>query len=261
VITVLRGCGGVGATTVTLNLAALLARGRGKAAPGSKKVAVLDLDLQFGDADLALNLEPRSTVVDVLRAQDTLDARLLQSAMIDHASGIRLLAAPPRLIPLDALNPGFAGEIISTATQLHDYTFVDLPSGWSDWTLPILRRSSLLVLLTPPTVQGAVGARRVLEALEEADVTAPSLLVLNKMSGMVEAFEKPSRIGKALNRGVDAVLSLDATATRAFDRGVLLVDAFPNAKLSRELRNLAGRVESALVERKQKSLQIPGAAV
>jgi len=262
VITVLRGCGGVGATTVTLNLAALLGRDHGKAAaPRHKKVAVLDFDLQFGDADLALNLEPRTTIVDVLRAQDRLDARLLQSAMIDHPSGLRLLAAPPRLIPLDALNSGFAGEIIDTATQLHDYTLVDLPGGWSDWTLPILRRSSLLILITPPTVQGAVGARRVLEALEEADVTAPSLLVLNKMSGVVEAFEKPSRIGKALNRGVDAVLSLDPTATRAFDRGVLLVDAFPNAKLSRELRNLVGRVDSALTERKQKSLQIPGAAV
>jgi pilus assembly protein CpaE len=263
VITVLRGCGGVGATTVTLNLAALLGRGRGrgKGAPSGKKVAVLDLDLQFGDADLALNLEPRSTVVDVLRAQDRLDARLLQSAMIDHSSGLRLLAAPPRLIPLDALNPGFAGEIISTATQLYDYTFVDLPGGWSDWTLPILRRSSLIVLLAPPTVQGAVGARRVLEALEEADVTAPSLLALNKMSGVVEAFEKPSRIGKALNRGIDAVLSLDPTATRAFDRGVLLVDAFPNAKLSRELRNLAGKLETALAEPKHKSFQITGAAV
>jgi len=260
IITIVRGCGGVGATTVALNLAALMGRPARKGAQARQSTAVLDLDLQFGDADLALNLEPRSTLVDVLRAEQRFDGRLLQSAMIEHSSGLRLLAAPPTLVPLDALSPGFAGQIVTQSAQLHDYTFVDLPCVWADWTLPILRQSSLLILLSPPTVQGAIAAKRVFQAMEEAEVVTPTLFVLNKLAGMVEAFEKPSRIGKSLSRTVDAVLSLDATATRAFDRGVLLAEAFPNARLTRELRTLAAKIEPTLAQAGQRQPELTGAA-
>jgi pilus assembly protein CpaE len=260
VVSVLRANGGAGATTVALNLAALFARADRKVRRDHKSVAVLDLDLQFGDADLALNLEPRSTLVDVLRAEQRFDGRLLQSAMIEHSSGIRLLAAPPKLVPLDALSASFAARIVTQSAQLHDYTFVDLPHVWSDWTLSVLRASSLVILLAPPTVQGAVGARRALDALEDAAVATPTLFVLNKLAGVVDAFEKPSRIGKSLNRAVDTVLALDPTAPRAFDRGVLLTDAFPNARLTRELRTLATKLEAALAAAEQRQLEQTGAA-
>lgn len=259
VVTVLRAHGGAGATTVALNLAAATLRGDRKAGREARSVAMLDLDLQFGDSDLALNLEPRSTIVDVLRAQQRFDGRLMQSAMIEHDSGLRLLTAPPNLVPLDALTPAFAAEIIGKSAQLHDYTFVDLPYAWTDWTLAVLRRSSILILLAEPNVQGAIGARRVLNALAEAEVEAPTLFVLNKLAGMVDAFEKPSRIGKSLSRAVDASLSLDATATRAFDRGVLLTEAFPNARLSRELRSLAAKIEPTLARAAQ-AVELTGAA-
>ncbi|WP_395670237.1 CpaE family protein [Phenylobacterium sp.] len=241
VITVLRASGGAGATTVALNLAALLGRPERKGAP-RRTSTMLDLDLQFGDADLALDLEPRSTVVDVLRAEQRFDGRLLQSAMVDHNSGLRLLASPPDVVPLDALSPAFAARIVAQSAQLHDFTVVDLPVAWTDWTIQILRDSSRLVLVAPPTVQGAIGVKRILDGLEAAAIETPALFVMNKLANMVDAFEKPSRIAKSLNRPVDAVLSLDASAARAFDRGVLLVDAFPNARLARELRGLAAKV-------------------
>lgn len=260
VVTMLRASGGAGATTVALNLAALAVRPDRKLGRERRSAAVLDLDLQFGDADLALNLEPRSTLVDILRAEQRFDGRLLQSAMIDHSCGLRLLASPRKVVPLDALTPTFASEIVTQSAELHDYTFVDLPCVWTDWTLPILRQSSLLILLATPTVQGAIGARRVIEALEDAEVETPMLFVLNKLAGMVEAFEKPSRIGKSLNRTVDATLSLDPAATRAFDRGVPLIEAFPNARLTRELRALAAKIEPTLAQTEQRQLEHVGAA-
>lgn len=246
VVTVLRACGGAGATTLALNLAALMIQPGRKSKQPPRSACVLDLDLQFGDADLALNLEPRSSLVDVLRAERRFDRRLLQSAMVEHTSGLHLLAAPPSLVPLDALDPSFAAEILDQAAQLHDYVFVDLPCVWTDWTLPILRRSSAIVLVSPPTVQGAISAKRVLDALEEAQVASPRLFVLNKLAGVVESLDKPGRIAKSLNRKIDAALSLDATATRAFERGALLAESFPNARITRELRNLAGRLEGLL---------------
>ena len=243
VVTIMKAVGGAGATTTALNLAALFAQSDRKRQTPGRSAAVLDLDIQFGDAALALNLEPRSSLVDVLRARDRFDGRFLQTAMTDHASSLRLLAAPPNVVPLDALTPDFAAEIVIRSAELHDYTFVDLPRVWTDWTLQILRRSTRIVLLAPATVQGAVGARRTLDALAEEAVETPTLFVLNRVAGMVEAFEKPSQIGHSLNRTVDAVLSLDANATRAFDRGTLFVNAFPKARLTRDLRTLADKID------------------
>jgi pilus assembly protein CpaE len=261
VITVLRCSGGAGATTVALNLAALTAKPERKAGRVAKRVAFLDFDLQFGDADLALNLEPKSTIVDVLRAEKRFDGQLLQGAMVDHASGLRILASPPKLIPLDALNASFAARIVRQSAQLHDYTFVDLPLVWTDWTLPILRESSLLLMVGAPTVQGAVGARRVLDALQESGVETPVLFVLNKLAGMVDAFEKPSRIGKSLSRNIDASLIFDAAAARAFERGVLLADAYPNARITRELRGLSAKLDPAIAQtERQRQTERAGAA-
>lgn len=260
VITVLGAGGGVGATTLALNLAALTARPERKAHPTGRSVAFLDLDLQFGDADLALNLEPRSSIVDVLRAEARFDGRLLQGAMIDHGSGLRLLTAPPKLIPLDALSANFAARIVAQAAQLHDHTFVDLPSVWTDWTLPILRQSSLVLVVGAPTVHGAVAIRRVFDALDEAEIETPTCLVLNKLAGVMDAFEKPSRIGKSLSRTIDATLSLDATAARAFDRGVLLAEAFPNARITRELRALAGKLGPMIARAPRHHAEPAGAA-
>lgn len=260
IISVIRANGGAGATTLALNLAALSARPERKPRGRPRTAAVLDLDLQLGDADLALNLEPRSSLIDVLRAEQRFDGRLLQGAMVEHASGLRLLAAPPKVVPLDALSPTFAAAIVGQSARLHDYTFVDLPYAWTDWTLAVLRQSSLLLVVAAPCVQGAIGARRVFDALDDAGVRTPALFVLNKLSGLVDSIEKPARIGKSLNRSVDAALALDATGMRAAERGVLLADAYPNARLTRELRGLAGKLGPAMTQADRRQLELSGAA-
>jgi pilus assembly protein CpaE len=251
VISVLKAVGGVGATTAAVSLAALSARGEPRRKHPGRRTALLDLDLQQGDAEVALNLEPRSNLLDVIRAQGRFDGRFLEGAMVQHGSGLSLLACPQKIVPLDALSADFAAEIVRQSARVHERTYVDLPAVWTDWTLAVLRASDLVILLTSPTVQGALGARRTLDALNEAGVGesglgAPILLALSGVCGLVDAFEKPSRIGRSLERPVDAVLSHDAAATRAFDRGAPLVEAFPNTRLARDLRDLARRLEEKL---------------
>jgi pilus assembly protein CpaE len=246
VVSVVKGCGGAGATTVALNLAGLLAHGDEKRARPPRSTAVLDLDLQFGDAALALDVQPRSTIVDMLRAQERVDARFVDSVMTEHSSGLKLLAAPPSVVPLDAISGDFAVDLIEHAAASFERTIIDLPASWTDWTFPVLARSELIVLVTTPTVAGAIGARRVLDALAEAAVQRPVLLVLNKLVGVLDAFEKPHRIGRSLEMGVDAALSLDPMAIKASDRGQLIVQAFPNSKLARDLRPAAAKLDGRL---------------
>ncbi|HEX3699093.1 MAG TPA: hypothetical protein VHV27_00310 [Phenylobacterium sp.] len=246
VISVLKGCGGAGATTFALNLTALLAKGDDKRRREPQSAAVLDLDLQFGDSDLALDLAPRGTLVDIVQAGERLDPRFLESVMSEHASGLKLLAPPPGIVPLDALSAGFAVEVVDHAARAFERTLIDLPAAWTDWTFPVLGRSDLVVLITAPTVAGAVGARRMLEGLKAAGVQTPVFLVLNRLQGLLESFDKPSRIGRSLETAVDAALRFDAAAGKAADRGQLVVEAFANGPLAKDLRACAARLEGRL---------------
>ncbi|MBC6982418.1 hypothetical protein [Caulobacter sp. 17J80-11] len=247
-IAVVKAGGGVGATLVAVNLAVLLQGGGHSKGAASKSAALLDFDLQFGDAAAALDLQPRSTLVDILRARDRFDGRFLDGVLTPHASGLKVLAAPPTIVPSGVLDGGFAETVLHHATASHDVTVVDLPTVWSDWTLPVLRRADAVVLVARPTVSGALRARRVLDACEEARLDTPVVFVLNGCAGPLEAIERSDRIGKSLGRPVDAALSLDAAAGRAADRGRPVVDAFPNTRLSRELRTVARKVELKLGE-------------
>lgn len=126
VVTFLKASGGVGATTAAINLAALAARGEPKQKRPARSTAMLDLDLQFGDADIALNLEPRSNLLDVIRAQSRFDGRFLQGVMTEHGSGLRVLPVAQKIVPLDALSADFAADIVRQSARLHERTFVDL---------------------------------------------------------------------------------------------------------------------------------------
>src|ERR671933_806179 len=81
--------GGTGKTLTSCNLAVALAR-------KAKKVALVDLDLQFGDVGLALGLTPERTIYDLAKSGGSLDIEKIEAYLTEHSSGLRVLLAPTR---------------------------------------------------------------------------------------------------------------------------------------------------------------------
>ncbi|HYF22063.1 MAG TPA: hypothetical protein VD929_01570 [Caulobacteraceae bacterium] len=246
VVAVVKGAGGSGATLVAANLAAALAQPSRKPARPARRTAILDLDLQFGDAAVAFDAQPRHTVLDALKSRARLDASFFDGLLTDTQEGVRLLAAPPSLLPLDAIDAATAVRLVEEARAAHDLTFVDLPAAWTDWTAAVLNAADLVVLVTGATVSGATGARRVLDGLAEIGAPAEVMLVLNRGGGLLDGRDRAAKIARVLEVEAAVMLGEDSAALKAADRGRPVVVAAPSSRLAKELQAAAARLDARL---------------
>lgn len=153
VITVFGAKGGVGKSTLTVNLAAALAR----QAPG--RVVVVDFDLEFGAVAAMLSCRPLATVVDLVRAP-ALTPELIDRALLDVSSaGISILAAPPTPdlateVEVAALpgTPNGVMAIISELKRRFDWVLIDTAANFRDVNLTAFDAATIIYLVTTPDI-------------------------------------------------------------------------------------------------------------
>lgn len=236
VISVLRASGGVGATTVAIQAALDLHKPRRKV---TRKVALLDLDLQFGSIGLYLDLQSKSSLLDILRGTSRIDGELLRSAMSEHKSGLKVLTAPATPVPLEALGGDTLGELLEIARHEFDYVVVDLPHALTAWTDALLTRSDLLVMVTELNVPAVRHARRMLDILnEEGLYTVPTVLALNRYRFTLFGGKlRRGQAEKALGRAFDHYLPNEYdTVVSALNQGVPVTEIKRRSKFVRAVR-------------------------
>lgn len=239
VITVGRAKGGAGATTLAVNLALSLIEPIGKEEP--KRVCLLDLDLQFGDAALYLDLDPRSDLVEIVQKPTRLDTSLLLSAMTEHGSGLEVLQAPIEPMPLEAMRTETVGRIIDLAQQEFDYVVIDMPLALTSWYEMVLDMTDKLYLVTQLNVPAIRQTRRLIDILKDEGLySLPVSIVLNRY---VRRFNEHTRIrqcSRALDNTIEHYLVEDErTVLEAVNRGVALSEVRRRSKICRTIRNMA----------------------
>lgn len=134
--------GGIGKTTLAVNLAVALATETGQ------PTVLLDLYTQFGDTSLLLNLSPRRTLAD-LAPLDTadMDERLLEDHLERHECGLRVLAGAAAPLPLDALSPESLGPRLGLLKRGHKYIVLDVPPVLHATTLHALSHATVVLLI------------------------------------------------------------------------------------------------------------------
>jgi pilus assembly protein CpaE len=236
IITFLHGSGGAGATTLAVNAAACL-----KAANKDNNVCVLDMDVQFGQVALNLDLSNARGILDVIEAPERLDATFLEGLMAHHESGIDVLSAPDVLLSLDSFSPEFAGRLLNIAMELYDFIVVDMPIALTNWSQTILGRTSVVVLVGQLTVPGIRQLRR-LVSIMAADGAGDldMLVVLNRYLGGWKGSIQPDEAAKALGRPIDFLVANDyKTVSAAVDRGILISEISSRARIVKDVEKLA----------------------
>jgi pilus assembly protein CpaE len=134
-ICVLGPKGGTGKTLTSCNLAVSLAQ-------DGHKVAIVDLDLQFGDVGLALGLAPERTIYDLAKAGGSLDAEKVEGYLVAHSSGVRVLMAPTRPDQAGAITVEFLRDVYAALRAGNDFVVVDTPPGFTPEVIASIDSSS-----------------------------------------------------------------------------------------------------------------------
>jgi Flp pilus assembly CpaE family ATPase len=252
VIAVSRAKGGMGASTLAAHIALALSEKRHRQEP-DKEVALLDLDLQFGDLSLMLDLEPSNEMVEMIRNPARLDGALLRASMTRHASGLSVLQAPGEVVPLDALPNATAGKLIELAREEFEYVVIDLPLVVPRWLEAVLQHADQLVAVTQLNVAAIRQTRRWLDFLkEEALYDLPVSVVLNRYVWRLGERARLKQAIRALDHPIDHYVPDDtALALEAINRGTPLFEIRRRAKLCRSLRQVTATCVTMMQQREQ----------
>jgi pilus assembly protein CpaE len=233
VIAVLSPKGGAGKTTVATNLAARLAL----SSPG--RVAIVDVDLQFGDVASALGLGPQATVADAARLGSQLDSTALKVFLEPHSSGLYALVGPHFPAEADEVTSEVVGRIIDLLAAEFDYVVLDTAAGLDEYTLAAAERADDLVLVCVTDVPSVRGLRKALDAIDLLGMTkARRHLVLNRSDDKVglSAADIEATIGVAVEASVPTSRSIQI----AVNQGMPVVQSDPKSPAGKAMTNLAG---------------------
>jgi pilus assembly protein CpaE len=175
--------GGVGCTTLAVNVASALAQSKGRSSGASGlRVAMVDCRLQFGDVKIMLDLRASRSIVDVVNNIDDLDVDLIESAMVrDERTGLKTLLAPPKPEMAEMVHADHLRTVLETLKQMFDYVIVDMGSRIQDLELSVFDQADRIVLIVTPDLPSITSIRHFLELVEALKYSSSQvLLVLNK---------------------------------------------------------------------------------
>ncbi|MGJ9421286.1 AAA family ATPase [Aeromicrobium sp. CF3.5] len=208
--------GGVGKTTVAVNMAVELAR----IAPS--QVVVVDLDLQFGDVATMLDLQPDHSIADVFASGGGLDTLMLKTYLAAHGSGLWLVAAPNSPAAADVVDASHVKELLQVLKGAFRYVVVDTGSGLDEPTLAALEVATDAVFVSNLDVSSVRNMRKEVEILGTVGLLPERhRLVVNmadRRSGM-----KPGDVSAVVGLPVGAVIPRSPELLLACNQGVPLL--------------------------------------
>lgn len=227
------GCrGGLGCTTLAVNLAVHLRNAN------HGEIALVDLDLQRGDAGAFLNLNPSQSIAALTNARE-IDEIFLHSAMTRHGSGLFLLGAPDKVEEAENVGHGEVTSALRLLRSQYRYTVIDTPRTVTPAVVAAFEQSDHLLLVTDLTVPGVRAARRTMDMLEKLEIPMQTvqLVVTQATQGAIDLADAARTIGK------DPYLVVpndQATANQAMNTGAPLNGK--QSALSEAIAELAGKL-------------------
>jgi pilus assembly protein CpaE len=237
--------GGVGRTTIAVNLAVAMAQDL------KKKVVVVDASFQFGDVGVLLNLNPKNkSIADLApELEASGEPESLDTFVISHSSGIGVLLAPPSPEMADLIGPAGLKRILEALRHKNDVVIVDCSAWFNDTSLAVLDIADVILTMLTLEITSIKNMRLMLEVVDQLGYESDKVqLVLNRADSTLGI--RLQDVEHSIGRKVDHTIVSDGrTVVYALNRGVPFYLGNREAPVSQDILRLAtaivGQAEEA----------------
>lgn len=231
-VTVFSPKGGVGKTTLAVNLAIALTGG------GDKRVCLVDLDLGFGDVAITLQMFPARTIADAVPFENVLDMSLLEPLLTAYRDGLFALVAPVQPDAKDSIPAPLVGKILALLKAEFDFVVVDSAPAFDEHVLQALDQTDQLLLVTTLDVPTIKNVKIAVETLDLLNFPVDRRkLVLNRADEKVGLSQ--DKVESTLGLKVQVAVPMSPQVANATNAGEPIVSSLPKHAVSVVVNNLA----------------------
>jgi Flp pilus assembly protein, ATPase CpaE len=239
VVTTVAGTGGgVGCTSLAVNLGCALA------ANPENSVAIIDLDLSLGDADVWLDIIPDYTIQDVADNIGRLDFTMLKRSLTQHPCGAFLLPRPVHMEANSPMTPDQLQRVIALLKATFTHLIIDVSKSYSALDRAAMEISNHILVVTQLDLPCLRNVVRINQFLDEQGLGEKIRVIVNR----VGLGDTQISLGKALETiGREVYFQIPneyAVMVESRNNGVPLVTEFPKAKITRAIQQLASQLDS-----------------
>lgn len=221
--------GGVGKSVICTNLAYAAAQ------KSRNRVAIVDLDIQFGDVCILMNVEPRKTILELIQEGEESGKEMLEDFLYER-HGVHILAPPVRPELAELVSPQAVARILNLFRNDYDYTFIDTPSYVDEVTLTGLEMSDTILLVVSLDLPSIQNSKKGIEILRSLGLMHRTKIVLNRSSGV--AGIDPRDVARVLNVTIGAEIPSDGRLVFAsMNQGIPYAKINPKAPVSKGIAN------------------------
>ncbi|MBN2104602.1 AAA family ATPase [bacterium] len=178
--------GGVGTTTVATNMATSLARHT------KKDVIIVDLDLQFGNVALHMNVKSKYSILDIVNCIDQIEIPLLKSQMPKGTNGVSVLSVPSRIEDVENIKSVHIEKLLLMLRKVFDYIIIDTHNAFDDLSIKAMDESNFVLLVTTLDVPSLFHTKRSLQLFQKMAYTMEKLFIVINRYNALEEFDLKS---------------------------------------------------------------------
>ncbi len=243
IITFFSPKGGVGRTTIATNLAVALHQSTGE------PVVLVDGSLPFGDIAVILNMSPKAkTIADLVGSFDQVDAEVLESVLVQHSTGIKVLLAPPTPEAAELITGANIKKVLETLREAYAYIVVDTWPSFQEQVLTMLDVADVILTLMTLEITSLKNVRVFMEIAEKLGYDEQKVQLVanrNDSSGGIKA----SDVEASLARKIPHTIVSDGRAlVLAVNRGVPFVISHRDSQVAKDIFTLASKLSGADAE-------------
>jgi pilus assembly protein CpaE len=256
VITLAGVSGGVGCTSLAINLACVLAQNP------QNSVTIIDLDFALGDADVWLDIIPDYTIQDVAENITRLDYSLLKRSLTKHDCGAFLLPRPVQMEEGTRINPEQLRRVIALLKATFTHLLIDVSKSYSPLDLAAMQSSDVVLLVTQLDLPCLRNVVRLMQFFEKSEELANKIRVVVNRLGLEDSQISLNKALETIGREVYWQIPNDyATIVESRNNGIPLITQAPRAKITKAIEQLAmdlGKVEEMKAEPLEEKKQRKG---